>query len=101
MIRGLRAVAASWKTYWNRRRTEHLLRLPDLDDLALAHDRDAGAGVRHHAEVVRDEQHRRPGLGGETEQQVEDLLLHGGVERRGRLVGDEQLRTGQTGERDH
>ena len=44
-----------------------------------------------------DEQHRGSQGIGQHVQMVEDLLLHGHVERGGRLVGDEQFRTaGQT-----
>ena len=45
------------------------------------------------AEVVGDEQHRDAEVVGELVEVVEDLLLHRDVERRRRLVGDEQLRS--------
>ena len=44
-----------------------------------------------------DEQHGHVEFGLELEQQIEDLRLDGDVERRGRLVGDEQV--GLVGER--
>ena len=40
---------------------------------------------------MRDEQHRHAVLVLQRAQQLEDLRLHGDVERRGRLVGDQQL----------
>jgi hypothetical protein len=72
-----------------------------LDDLARIHD---GHAVRHlvdHAEVVGDEQHRRARLGGQIAQQLQDLRADGGVERRGRLVGDQELRPHRHGHGDH
>ena len=44
------------------------------------------------AEIVGDEDHRHAALALLALQQVQDLRLHGDVERRGRLVGDQQLR---------
>ena len=46
----------------------------------------------HHAQVVRDEQVGQPEVGLQIEQQVQDLRLHRDVERRDRLVGDDQAR---------
>ena len=43
-----------------------------------------------HAEVVCDQDDRRPGLRLDRPHQVEDLRLDGDVERGGRLVGDQQ-----------
>ena len=67
---------------------EELARRRALDDAAAIHHRDAVGVVRHHAEIVGDEQQRRAGLALQLRQQVEDLRLHGDVERGGRLVGD-------------
>ena len=70
---------------------------PGLDDLALLHDADVVGDTPHEAQVVGDEQHRHAiGLAQPIEQH-EDLRLHGHVERRRRLVGDEQI--GLVGER--
>ena len=58
------------------------------------------AGVHHehvvgdlgdHSEVVRDQDDRRAELALQRAQQLEDLRLHGDVERGRRLVGDQQL----------
>ena len=72
-----------------------------LDDLAGVHDRDAVGHLVDHAEVVRDEQHRRAGLGAEVAQQLQDLRADGGIERGGRLVGDQQARAHGHGHGDH
>ena len=48
--------------------------------------------MAHHAEIVRDEQHRQAEPVLQVEQQVDDLRLHRDVERRDRLVGDDQRR---------
>ena len=68
-----------------------------LDDLAVLHHADPVGDLAHDAEVVGDEQkrHAEPLL--QVLQQREDLRLHGDVERRGRLVGDQQI--GLVGER--
>ena len=63
-----------------------------LDDSAAEQKRDAVADLRDDAEVVRDEQNRRPVRGLHRADQSQDLLLHGHVERRRRLVGDDQPR---------
>ena len=68
-----------------------------LDDLALRHDADAVGDLAHDAEVVGDEQHRHAEPRLHLGEQLQDLRLHGDVERRGRLVGDEQV--GLVGER--
>ena len=48
--------------------------------------------MAHDAEIVRDEQHRQAEPVLQIEQQVDDLRLHGDVERRHRLVGHHQRR---------
>ena len=72
-----------------------------LDDLARVHDGHAVGHLVDHAEVVRDEQHRGAGLGGEVAQQLQDLRADGGVERGGRLIGDQQARAHRHGHGDH
>ena len=68
-----------------------------LDDLAVLHHADPLRDLAHDAEVVGDEQkrHAEPRL--DVFQQRDDLRLHGDVERRGRLVGNQQI--GLVGER--
>ena len=53
------------------------------------------------AEVVGDEDHRHVALAALLVDEVEDLRLHGDVERRGRLVGEQQRRAAGQGDGDH
>ena len=69
-----------------------LLASRQLDDLAEVHDRHAVAHVPHDRQVVGDEDQRQPEVALQVAQQVEDLRLDRHVERRDRLVGDDQLR---------
>jgi hypothetical protein len=59
--------------------------------LPVGHHADPVGELAHDAQVVGDEQHRHAVLGFSSTQQLEDLRLHGDVERRGRLVGDQQF----------
>ena len=68
------------------------------------------AGVHHEhvvgdlgdeAEIVRDQDDRGAELGLQAPHQVDDLRLHGDVERRRRLVRDQQLRIQRQRHRDH
>ena len=72
-----------------------------LDHLAGIHRDHARAGLGDDAEVVRDQHQRRVRGLAEVAQQFQDLRLHGDVERRGRLVGDQQLRPADQAGRDH
>ena len=72
-----------------------------LDDLPGVHDRDVVGPPGHDAEVVGDEDHRHVALALLAGQQVEDLRLHRHVERRGRLVGEQQLGAAGQGDGDH
>src|SRR5438105_11271187 len=47
---------------------------------------------RSHAEVVADEDHAHPGVALKLEQQAQDLVLDDHVERRRRLVGEQDPR---------
>src|SRR5690554_7158260 len=73
------------------RRSEHLVARAELDDLAAVHDRDA---VREHlddGEVVRDEDARETVFALQLGEELEHAGLDRDVERRGRLVRDEEL----------
>ncbi len=70
---------------------ERLVRA-DLDDLAEIHHRHAIAHVAHHRQVVGDEHDRQAEPPLQVAQQVQHLRLDRDVERRHRLVGDQQLR---------
>ena len=63
----------------------------ELDDLAEVHHRDAMGDVLHDAQIVRDEQLAQSQLLLEILQQVEELGLHGQVERAGRLVEHHEI----------
>ena len=82
-----------------RVREEHLLGC-HLDQMAQVKDCHAIGNVPHHAEVVRDEHvgemKRFPQVG----QQVQDLRLHGDIERADRLIEDQELRLDRQGSGD-
>ena len=65
---------------------------PLLHRVAEIHDEHVVRDVPHDAEVVRDEEVGEPELLLQVGQQVQHLGLDRDVERRDRLVGDEQLR---------
>ena len=72
-----------------------------FDDAARVHHRDAIGGFGDDAEVVRDQQQREVELFLHIAQQLEDLRLHGDVERGGRLVGDDERRPARQGDGNH
>jgi hypothetical protein len=76
---------------------EDLLGAPDLDDAAGIHHQHPVAHVGEHREVVADDHHADVEVAHQRGEQVEDLRLDHHVERRGRLVGDDQ--GGPAGER--
>ena len=63
-----------------------------LDDAAEIHHRHLARDMLDHGEVVADEQIGEAELAPELVEQVEDLRLHGDVERGGRLVADHDAR---------
>ena len=63
----------------------------------MQHHADAVGDLAHDAEVVGDEQHRHVEPALQLGEQLQDLRLHRHVERRRRLVGDEEV--GLVGER--
>ena len=75
-----------------RRRGEQRLGLPHLDDPSQIHHRHAAADVPHEPQIVRDEQVGQLQSLLQIHQQVDDLRLDGDVERRDRLVGDDERR---------
>ncbi len=80
---------------------EQLLHLGALDDPAAVHHRDRIGEVGDHAHVVGDHDDRGAEAVPHLAQQVEDLGLHGDVQRGGRLVGHDQLRAQGQRHRDH
>src|SRR6476620_579757 len=73
------------------RRGENLLHRSLLDDLAAIHDADHVRDAANDAEIVGDEQHAHAEPRADFRQQGQDLRLHCDVERRGRLVRDQQI----------
>ena len=63
-----------------------------LDDFPGVHHADALRHLRHHAQIVRDQQHPHATLGLQAAQEIENLRLNGHVKRGGRLVGNQQAR---------
>ena len=64
----------------------------ELDDLAEVHHGDAVGDVLDDREVVRDEQVGEAAIALQVLHQVDDLRLHRDVERRDRLVADDEAR---------
>ena len=60
-----------------------------FDGAAEIHHRDVVGHFGDHAHVVGDQHDRQAALGLQVAQQVEDLRLGGDVQRRGRLIGDQ------------
>ena len=71
-----------------------------FDEPARVDDADAVGGVGVHAHVVGDEHHRRPHLTLHLADHRQHVLLHHHVERRGRFVGDDELRLTHRGQGD-
>ena len=74
---------------------------PGFDDLAPLHHDHVVGDAAHDIEIVGDEQHRHADLLLQVFQQLQDLRLHGDVERGRRLVGDEKVRAVGERHRDH
>ena len=72
-----------------------------LDDAAGVHDDHVVTHLSDHPEVMRDQDDRRVGAPAEIAEQFQDLRLSGDIERRGRLVGDQQRRVVDQRHRDH
>ena len=72
-----------------------------LDQPAVTHHRDAIGNFRDHAHVMGDEQHGGAVIPLQVADQRQDLLLRGDVERRGRLVRDQQFRLQHQRHGDH
>ena len=83
------------------RRGEDLLDRSLLDDLAAVHDADHVGDAAHDAEIVGDEQQAHAEPGADFRQQGQDLRLHGDIERRGRLVRDQEIGLVGQRHRDH
>src|SRR3984893_1691012 len=73
----------------------------DLGDAPGIHHGDAVGGLGDDADVVGDQHHRRAVVAAQLLQERDDLRLDRHVERRGRLVGDDQLRVAGERKGDH
>jgi hypothetical protein len=73
----------------------------DLDDLPGVHDDRAVADGGRQVQIVGDEQHRQPGPAAQIIEDRYHLGLGDGVERGGRLVGQQQAGPGQQRGGDH
>ena len=71
---------------------EHPFGVAEFDDAAREHHGDAVADLAHEPQVVRDEKIRQAQPRAQVEQQIHDLRLDGHVERRHRLVEDDERR---------
>ncbi len=71
------------------RKAEQRARLGLLDLLAQMHHGNAVGQMLDHGEVVTDENHGQAQLGFQLQQQVDDLRLHRHIQRRCRLVADQ------------
>ena len=80
---------------------EHVELVADLDHLAAPHHHDLGAERGDGLEVVRDEHQRHAALGADAVDQIEHLALRDEIERRGRLVADQQVRLARQRHGDH
>ena len=80
---------------------EDLRDRPALDHPAAVHHDHPVGHLGDHAHVVGDEDDGGAGFLLQVADQLEDLRLHGDVERRGRLVGDEHLGAAGERHRDH
>src|SRR3954462_9594112 len=72
-----------------------------LDLAARVHDDHPLRGFRDHAQVVGYEDHRRPELALELDDNVQDLRLNGNVQRGRRLVRDQHFRIARERYGDH
>lgn len=71
---------------------EDFKRWPDLDHPSGVHDRDTMSDLRHHSQIMGDEQQSEIEFFAEPGEQLDDLLLNGDIERGRRFVGDQHAR---------
>jgi hypothetical protein len=77
-----------------KRRLGHCGGRPLLHEPTGIEHGDTVGDLRRHAEIMSDQQHRQPGAMAQGVEQREELRLDRGVERGGRLVGEQQPRLG-------
>ena len=69
---------------------EHFLPRAELDENSFAHDADAVRDLRHHPEVMGDEQNARTTLSLKITDQAQDLGLRRDIQGRRGLVGNQE-----------
>ena len=74
---------------------------PALDRPAAVHDINPVHVLGDHTEVVADQDHRHAEVVHQVPDQIEDLFLDRDVQRRGRLIGDQQVGAAREGHGDH
>ena len=79
----------------------NLSRIAGLDYLASVHHYDAVGVARHHSEVVRDDDHRRPELRGQILHQFKNLRLNCHIQCGGWFVSNDEARIATESHRDH
>ncbi len=67
----------------------------------MTHDDDAVAHTGHNAHIVGNEGDARTGFAFQFVHQLQHLRLHGHIERSRRLVGQQELRIAEHGDRNH
>ncbi len=86
---------------WHQRLAQQRANGRFLHHLSRVHHQHAVGDLRHHADIVRDEDHRHVRVPLQSADQVQDLRLNGHVQRGRRLVGDQQARAAGQCHRDH
>ena len=84
-----------------RRGLKYLALGAELHQASGIHYCDAVRDLRNYGEIMRDEKHGQAEFRAQLSEQFEDLRLNGDVERRGGLVGNQQLGTVHDGHGDH
>ena len=82
-------------------RPEQGLGIGRLDDKPLLHHRDPAAELGQHRQIMRDQHQRHVAILDQPAHQIEDACLCRHIQRRRRLVGDQQRRLQRDGLRDH
>ena len=72
-----------------------------FNDLAGVHDCDPVRHIRHHAQIMGDENNRQVSFLFQAVDQVQNLCLDRHVQCRGRFVADQDIRIGGQGDRDN
>ena len=83
------------------RRTQDLRHRPGLDDRAPVHDAQVVAELGDEAEMMPDEDDRAGETASQLLEERHDLRFHRRIERRGRLVGEQEIGPDEQRHRDH